>query len=157
MNAAVRRRFADGILVRGAVNVNVTRMRIHVAAAIESVFKTFQPQNACGDFGVRKFRLRRVADDFARFENRSRPFARTDFFRDAMQPQRRAIRAFRLPDAETRSGARNFFYEFVLLKKRNSLFGDVEDENELRWSNSIFLTSRNKIWIQFHVKKNLVK
>ena len=40
-----------------------------------------------------------------------------DFFRDAMQSERRAIRAFRLPDAETRSGAGNFFYELVLLKK----------------------------------------
>ena len=92
---------------RRAVDVNVARVRIHVAAAIEAGFETFQPQDARGDFCVRKFRLRRVADDFARFENRSRRFARADFFRNAMQSERRAIRAFRLPDAKTRSGATN--------------------------------------------------
>src|SRR5471032_801044 len=121
MDATVRRRLADGFLVRRAVDVNVTRVRIHVDAAIESFvqarFETFEPQDARGDLGVRKFRLRRVADDLARFENRSRPLARADFFRDAMQSERRAIRAFRLPDAETRSGAGEFFCEFVLLKK----------------------------------------
>ena len=121
MDAAVRRGLADGFLVRRAVDVDVTRVRIHVDAAVESLvqagFETFEPQDACGDLGVRKFRLRRVADDLARFENRSRRFARADFFRDAMQSERRAVRAFRLSDAETRSGAGKFFYEFALLKK----------------------------------------
>ena len=121
MNAAARSRFADGFLIRRAVDVNVARVRIHVDAAAESFvqtrLKTFQPQNARSDFGVRKFRLRRVPDNFARFENRSRPFARADFFRDAMQSERRAIRAFRLSDAEARSGAVKNFYEFVLFKK----------------------------------------
>jgi len=149
MDAAARSRFANGFLVRRAVDVNVTRVRIHVGVAVESFvqagFKAFQPQNARGDLGVRKFRLRRVADDPARFENRSRRFARADFFRDAMQSEWRAVRAFRLPDAETRSGAGKFFYEFFLLNKRNGLPGDVDDENELRWRNSIFLTSGNKI------------
>ena len=77
-------------LIRRAVNVNVAVVRIHFAAAIEARFETFEPQNARGDFAVRKFRLRRVTDDFARLENRSRRFARADFFRDAMQPKRRA-------------------------------------------------------------------
>ena len=121
MDAAVRRGLADGFLVRRAVDVNVARVRIHVDTAIKSFvqagFETFEPQDARGDFGVRKFRLRHVADDFARFENRSRRLARADFFCDAMQSERRAIRAFRLPDAETRSGAGKFFYKFVLLKK----------------------------------------
>jgi hypothetical protein len=92
-------------------------VRIHVAAAIEAGFETFQPQDARGDFGVRKFRLRRVADDLARFENRSRWRARADFLRDTVQSERRAIRAFLLPDAEPRSGAGKFFYEFIFLKK----------------------------------------
>ena len=121
MDATVRRGPADGFLICRAVDVNVARVRIHVDAAVETFvqagLETFQPQDARGDFGVRKFRLRRVADDPARFENRSRRFARADFFRDAMQSERRAIRAFRLPDAETRSGAGKFFDEFVLLKK----------------------------------------
>src|SRR5271156_179617 len=114
MDAAVRSRFADGFLVRRAVDVDVARVRIHVAAAIEAGFETFEPQDARGDLGVRKFRPRRMADDLARFENRSRRFARADFFRDAMQSERRALRAFHLPDAETRSGAGKFFYEFIL-------------------------------------------
>src|SRR5271154_585693 len=121
MNAAVRRGLANGFLVRRAVDVNVACARIHVDVAIESLvqagFETFEPQDARGDLGVRKFRLRRVADDLARFENRSRHDARADFFRDAMQSERRAIRTFRLPDAEARSGTGKFFYELVLLKK----------------------------------------
>ena len=68
---------ANRRFVTGAVDVNVTRVRIHVAAAIEAGFESFQPKDAHGDFGVRKFRLRRVADDFARLENRARRFART--------------------------------------------------------------------------------
>jgi len=145
MNAAVRCGLADRFLVRRAMDVNVARMRIHAAAAIETGFETFEPQDARGDFGVRKFRLRRVADDLARFENRSRPLARSDFFRDVMQSERRAVRAFRLPDAITRSGTGNFFCEFASLKKRNGLFGNVDSENELRRSNFIFLTGTNKI------------
>src|SRR5271154_5749424 len=104
MNAAVRRGLADGFLVRRAVDVNVARVRIHVDLAVESLvqagFETFEPQDARGDFGVGKFRLRCMADDFARSENCSRRFARADFFCDAMQSERRAVRAFRLPDAE---------------------------------------------------------
>lgn len=154
MNAAAGSWFADGILVCRAVDVNVARVRIHVDAAIESFvqagFETFEPQDARGDFGVRQFRLRRVANGFARFENRSSPFARADFFCDAMQSERRALRTFRLPDAETRSGAGDFFYEFVLLKKRNGLPGDADDENKLCHRNAIFLASGNKIQWQFH-------
>ena len=86
-----------------------------------------------------------MADDLARFENRSRRFARADFFRDAMQSERRAVRAFRLPDAETRSGAGEFFYEFVLLKKRNGLPGDADGENELSRSNFVFFATVKKI------------
>ena len=100
MDATVRRGPADGFLVRRAVNINVARARIHAAAAIEAGFESVQPQDARGDFGVREFRLRHLADDLARFENCSCRLARADFFRDAMQSERRAIRAFRLPDAE---------------------------------------------------------
>ena len=117
MDAAVRRGLADGFLVRRSVDVDVARVRIHIAAPIKAGFETFEPQDARGDLGVRKFRLRRVADGPARFEDRSRRFARADFFRDAMQSERRAVRAFRLPDAETRSGAGKFIYEFIFLKK----------------------------------------
>ena len=86
MDAAVRRRLADGFLIRRAVDVNVARVRIHTAAAIKAGFETFQPQDARGDLGVRQFRLRRVADDLARFENRSRRLARADFFRMRCNP-----------------------------------------------------------------------
>ena len=105
------------ILVRRAVDVNVARVRIHVAATVESRLQPFQPHNARGDFGVRKFRLRHVADDFARFENRSRRFTRADFFRDAMQSQRRAIRAFRLPDAKARRGTGTWFLRICFAQK----------------------------------------
>ena len=150
MDAAVRRGLADGFLIRRAVDVNVARVRIHVAAAIEAGFETFQPQDARGDLGVRQFRLRRVADDPARFENRSRHDARADFFRDAMQSKRRAVRAFRLPDAETGSGAGKFFYEFVLLKKRSGLLGDADEENKLSRCNILLLAGFIKTKWQFH-------
>ena len=65
MNAALRSRFADGFLIAGAVDVNVARVRIHVRALIKTRLQTFEPQDARGDFGVGKFRLRRVADDDA--------------------------------------------------------------------------------------------
>ena len=58
-----------------------------------------------------------MTDDFARLEDGSRRFATADFFRNAMQSERRAVRALRLPDAETRSGARKLFYESAILKK----------------------------------------
>ena len=54
MNAAAGSRLADAHLVRRAVDVNVARVRIHVAAAVEAGFESFQPQNARGDFGVRQ-------------------------------------------------------------------------------------------------------
>jgi len=58
-----------------------------------------------------------MTDDFARLEDGSRRFATADFFRNAMQSERRAVRALRLPDAETRSGAGECFYEFIFFKK----------------------------------------
>ncbi len=51
------------------MDVNITRVRIDIPAAVETGFEPVQPQNAIGDFGVRKFRLGRVADGLARFEN----------------------------------------------------------------------------------------
>ena len=84
MDAAVRRGLADGLLIRRAVDVNVTCVRIHAAAAIEAGFESFEPQDTRGDLGIRKFRLRRVADDLARFENRSGWFALTDFIFNVM-------------------------------------------------------------------------
>jgi hypothetical protein len=62
-----------------------------------------------------------------------------------MQSERRAIRAFRLSGAKTRRRAGEFFDEFISLKKRNGLFGDADNENKMRWNNSIFLAGRNKI------------
>ena len=160
MDAAVRRGLADGFLVRRAVDVNVASVRIHVDVAVETLvqagFKAFEPQDARGDLGVRKFRLRRVADDLARFENRSRRFARADFFRDAMQSERRAIRAFRLPDAETRSGSGKHFYELEIFhagmqrrgdvfKKGNRLSGDVDGEQKWRERDAMLCASARKI------------
>lgn len=141
MNAAAGSRFADARLVRRAVDVNVTLVGIHVPAAIESGFKPFQPQNARGDFGVGEFRLRRVADGLARLEDSSRRRAIADLFGNAVQSQRRAVRAFCLSDTKARGGAGKFFYEFVFLKKQNSLLGDTDSENELPWGNSIFFAS----------------
>ena len=69
MDAAVRCGPAEGFLIRRAVDVNVTRVRVYVDLAVETLvdagLKAFEPQNTRGDFGVREFRLRRVADDFA--------------------------------------------------------------------------------------------
>jgi len=84
VNTAVGSRFAGARLVRNSVDVNVTRVRIHIAALIQAWLKPFQPENARGDFGVGKLRLRRVADGFTRFEDSTRGRARTDLFGDAM-------------------------------------------------------------------------
>ncbi len=65
------RRPPNGRLIRRAVDVNITLMRIHIAPAVEARLKPLQPQYARGDFGVGPFRLRHVADDFARLKNRS--------------------------------------------------------------------------------------
>src|SRR6185369_17793238 len=100
MNASARRRFPDACLVGGAVDINVTLMRIHLAALVETRFNPLQPQDAGGDFCVGEFGLRGMADDLAGFENRSRPFPCPDFFSNAMQSERRTIRTFGLPDAE---------------------------------------------------------
>lgn len=95
MNTAVRSRLADGFLIARAVDVDVTGVRVHIGIAGESFvnarFKTFQPQDARRDFGIRKFRFRGVPDNFARFENRSRRLATADFFRNPMQAKRRAV------------------------------------------------------------------
>lgn len=96
----MRGRFADARLIRRAVDVNVTGVGIHVAAAVEAGFETFQPQNTRGDFGVRHSPPG-IANRPATLENCSDRPAAADFFHDAMQSERRALRAFRLPDAES--------------------------------------------------------
>jgi len=90
MDAAARRGLANRRLVAGAVNVNVARMRIHVAAAVEAGFESFQPENARGDFGVRH-PLPSVADGLAALENRSHRPAAANLFHNAMQSERRLI------------------------------------------------------------------
>ena len=65
MDAAVRIGPADAFLITRAVDVNVAVMRVHAAALVESRLQPREPQDARGDFGIRKFRLRRVADDLA--------------------------------------------------------------------------------------------
>jgi hypothetical protein len=101
MNAAAGSGPANAGLVGRAVNINVTRMRIHIATAIEARLQSIEPQDACGDLGIGKFRLRCMSDNFARFENRPRPLPCPNFFRDAMQSQGSLIRTFDLTDAET--------------------------------------------------------
>ena len=116
MNAAVRGRGADGSLVAGAVDIDQPRVGIHVAALIEAGFKPREPEDAGGDFGVGQVRLRGVADYAAAFEDGARRFAAADFFRDAMQAERRAIRAGGLAAAEARGGAGKSLDEPVLLE-----------------------------------------
>ena len=99
MNAAARHGPANRRLVTGAMNVNAARMGIHVAAAVEAGFESFQPENARGDFCVRHS-LPGVAHGLATLENRSRRPAAADFFHDAMQSERRAVRAGDLADAK---------------------------------------------------------
>ena len=66
---------------------------------VEARLQTFQPQNARGDLGVGKFRLRCIADDLARLKRRACRFA-SPIFSAIQRAQRRAVRAFDLPDAE---------------------------------------------------------
>ena len=108
MDAAARHRPANRRLVAGAVNVNVARVRIDVAAAVEPRFESFQPQNARGDFCVRH-PLPGITDGLAPLEHRSHRPAATNFFHDAMQSERRAVRAGGLADAKAGSRATNFF------------------------------------------------
>ena len=108
MDATVRRGTANRRLVAGAVNVNVARMGIHVAATVEAGFESFQPENARGDFRVRH-PPPGIADWLTALENRSHRPAAADFFHDAMQSERRAVRAGNLADAKTGSGTAEFF------------------------------------------------
>src|SRR6185437_16747185 len=117
VNAPAGTRFAYRGLVGGAVDVNIALVRIHIAAAIDAGFQAFEPQDARGDFGIGEFRLRDVADDFARLENSSGRFARANFFSNAMQSQWRAIRAFLLPDAKARGGAGELLDKLTILKQ----------------------------------------
>ena len=121
---------ADGFLVAGAMDIDVAVMRVHGSAPVEAWLQALQPEDARGDAGRRKFRLRCVADDFAALEHRPRGFAGTDFFGDAMQAQRRAIGTFRLADAETRCGAGELSNAPAPVKKRKGLVGDADSQNK---------------------------
>ena len=119
MDATARRGFANRRLVAGPVNVNVARVRIHVAATVEAGFESFQPENARGDFCVRH-PLPGVADWLAALENRSRRPATADFFHDPMQSRRRAVRPGNLADAKTRSGTAELFNATPLARERET-------------------------------------
>ena len=70
----------NGHLVARAMNVNVAGVRIHVAAAVEAGFESFQPQNARGDFGVRQIPAARCGRSVGGFEKRFPPASRRRFF-----------------------------------------------------------------------------
>ena len=167
MDAAARHRPANRRLVAGAVNVNVARVRIDVAAAVEPRFESFQPQNARGDFCVRH-PLPGITDGLAPLEHRSHRPAATNFFHDAMQSERRAVRAGGLADAKAGSGTAKIFGESKffrsgsrqraekcggpptaatqrgIFKKRNGLFGDADNENKARWNDAVFFAGAEK-------------
>src|ERR1700743_3634989 len=138
VNAAAGRGLADSGLIASAVNINIARVRIHVAAAIESRLKAIQPKDARGDFCIGNA-FPCVADGLACFKHRPRRPAISDFFRDTMQAKRRAVRAFLLADAKTGSGAAEYFYQLIFttgrrgfFEKRNGLIGDADGEHPWR-------------------------
>ena len=144
VNAAARRRTADGRLVARAMNINVPRVRIHLAAAVEPGLKAFQPENARGDLGLRH-PLPGVTDGLPPLENRPRRPAAANFFHHPMQAQRRAVRAFELADAKTRGGTAESFNakeqrRKVSFKKRNGLVGDTDHKNKARWNDAVLFT-----------------
>ena len=82
---------ADGILVGGAVNVDVALMGIHVSALIPAGFESFQPQNAGRDFCVCEAGLGSMAHVLARPKYGSGGKAGANFFANSMQSERRAV------------------------------------------------------------------
>jgi hypothetical protein len=103
MDATERGRRAEGLLIAEAVDVNVARVRVHIATAIEAFLQSFEPQDARGD-GFQRQTVAQVADDFPAFEDSSRLAARADLFRDAMQAERGPVRTSNLADAELGGG-----------------------------------------------------
>ncbi|HMD54666.1 MAG TPA: hypothetical protein VKJ65_08975, partial [Phycisphaerae bacterium] len=71
-----------------------------------------------------------------------------DFFGNAMQPQRRAIRAGLLPDAKARSGTAHVVTlpprTGGIFKKQNGLGGDINDENEWGGRDTVFFAGVQK-------------
>ncbi len=130
MDAAAGGRLADGGLVAGAVDVDVASVGIHVAAAVESGLEAVQPQNARGDFGIGQA-FPGVTNWLAGFERGSGRPAAADFFGDAVQAERGAIGAFRLADAEARSGAAELFYELIFTAETRRRRGSFEKRNDL--------------------------
>ena len=122
MDAAAGSRAAQRRFVARAVNVNVTRMRIHVAATVEAGFQPFQPEDARGDDGVGK-PFPGEANRLAVFEHRADGPSTADFFRDPMQAERGAIRSFGLADPEARTGAKMRFLQGDVVRKKARVAG----------------------------------
>ena len=99
MDAATGRGPADSGFVAGAVEVNVTCMRIDIAAAIEAGFQSVEPQNSRRDFRER-MSAPCEADRTPAFEDSANRPAAADFFGDAMEAEGRAIGTGVLSDAE---------------------------------------------------------
>ena len=85
-----------------AVDVYVPRMRIDVAALIESRLEALKPEDAVRNGGLGL--LSDCADHFAALKHRAGRQSVTKFFRDAMQAKRRFVRVLRLANAESRRG-----------------------------------------------------
>lgn len=149
MDAPVRGRASETGFVAGAVDVNVARERIDVLAAIEIRFESFEPKDACGDGRIR-FALPSKSNGLATFENGADRPASSDLLRDSVQSQRSAIRASRLPDAETRGRAAKglvrscgwFFWKREMLQ---CLFGDGDSEEIACGGDTMLTTAAHQL------------
>ena len=81
---------AECSFIAGAMDVNVTRVRVHVAAAIETGFEALQPQDARGDLCV-GHALPREADRFPVLEHSPHWPTPTDFSRYPVKAKGRAV------------------------------------------------------------------
>lgn len=139
VNATARIRFSDGGLIACSVNINIACVRIYITAAIEARLKAFQPHYTRRNPGIRQ-PFPCVANWLSLFEGCAAWPAAADLFCNAMQSQRRAIGAFRLPNAKARSRAAELFYELVIgtaawiardfLQERNTLISNADEKSE---------------------------
>src|ERR1051325_5051948 len=99
MNAATRSRLSEREFIPDSVDVDVACEGVHAAAAIETGFQPFEPQDA-----VRNRRVRpaspRQSDGGATLEHRAHGPTRADLPRDPMQSERCAIGVRKLSGAE---------------------------------------------------------
>ena len=82
-----------------AVDVNVAGEGVHVAAAVEAGVEAVEPHDTRGD-GLHGEAVVEMADGFAGFEDGAGWRAVAMLLGDAVQPERRAVRASDLADTK---------------------------------------------------------